>query len=103
MKRNAVYPGTFDPVTHGHLDLIERGRRHFDRLVIAILWNEDKEPVFSLEERIALLKEAVSPWDNVSVDSFDGLLVDYARRTGASVILRGYERCRISSTSSRWP
>jgi pantetheine-phosphate adenylyltransferase len=89
VKRNAVYPGTFDPVTHGHLDLIERGRRHFDQLVIAILYNEDKEPVFSLEERIALLEEAVSPWDNVSVDSFDGLLVDYARRNGASVILRG--------------
>jgi pantetheine-phosphate adenylyltransferase len=76
-------------VTHGHLDLVERGRRHFDPLVIAILYNEDKEPVFSLEERIALLEEAVSPWDNVSVDSFDGLLVDYARRNGASVILRG--------------
>jgi pantetheine-phosphate adenylyltransferase len=89
VKRNAVYPGTFDPVTHGHLDLIERGRRHFDQLVIAILYNEDKEPVFSLEERIALLEEAVSPWDNVSVDTFDGLLVDYAQRVKASVILRG--------------
>ena len=89
MKRIAVYPGTFDPVTHGHLDLIERGRRHFDRLVIAILFNEDKQPVFTVEERIALLEEAVAPWDNVSVDSFNGLLVDYARRTKAAVILRG--------------
>lgn len=89
MKRIAVYPGTFDPVTHGHLDLVERGRRHFDRLVIAILRNEGKEPFFSVPERISLLQEAVSGWDNVQVDSFDGLLVDYVKSLGASVILRG--------------
>ena len=89
MKPTAVYPGTFDPVTNGHLDLVERGRRHFDRLVISILSNEDKEPVFTVEERVALIEEAIEPWDNVSVESFDGLLVDYARRIGASVILRG--------------
>jgi pantetheine-phosphate adenylyltransferase len=89
VKRIAVYPGTFDPVTNGHLDLVERGSRHFDRLVIAILRNEDKEPVFSVRERIALLREAVTRWDNVEVDSFDGLLVEYAQRLGASVILRG--------------
>lgn len=89
MKRIAVYPGTFDPVTHGHLDLVERARRRFDRLVIAVLRNEDKQPVFSLDERIALLREAVSAWDDVEVDTFDGLLVDYARRIGATVIVRG--------------
>ena len=89
MKRTAVYPGTFDPVTHGHLDLAERARRHFDRLIVAVLRNEDKQPMFSVRERIDLLREAVTGWDNVEVDAFDGLLVDYARRVGASVILRG--------------
>jgi pantetheine-phosphate adenylyltransferase len=87
--RIGVYPGTFDPVTYGHLDLVERGRKHVDRLVLAILRNEDKQPMFSVEERIVFLREAVSRWDNVVVDSFDGLLVDYAKRTGASLILRG--------------
>jgi len=87
--RIAVYPGTFDPVTNGHLDLAERGRRHFDRLVLAILRNEGKQPMFSVDERAALLREAVAPWDNVGVDVFDGLLVNYAQRVGAQVILRG--------------
>jgi pantetheine-phosphate adenylyltransferase len=89
VKRIAVYPGTFDPVTNGHLDLVERASRHFDRLVIAILRNEDKAPVFSVEERIALLEDAVRPWPNVGVETFDGLLVAYARQLGASVIVRG--------------
>ncbi len=89
MKRIAVYPGTFDPVTNGHLDLADRGRRHFDRLVIAILRNEGKEPLFSVDQRMRLLREAVADWDNVEVDSFDGLLVDYARKVGATMILRG--------------
>jgi pantetheine-phosphate adenylyltransferase len=89
MKRSAVYPGTFDPVTNGHLDLADRGRRHFDELVIGVLRNEDKAPLFSVEERVALLAEAVRGWDNVRVDSFDGLLVDFARRVGATMILRG--------------
>ncbi len=89
MKRIAVYPGTFDPVTNGHLDLADRGRRHFDRLVIAILGNEEKEPLFTVDQRIQLLREAVADWDNVEVDSFDGLLVDYARKVGATMILRG--------------
>jgi len=89
VKRIAVYPGTFDPVTNGHLDLAERGRRHFDHLFMAVLANEGKEPLFSLEKRMALLRQAVAPWPDVTVDSFDGLLVDYARRVGAGVILRG--------------
>ena len=87
--RIAVYPGTFDPVTYGHLDLVERGRKHVDRLVIAILRNEDKQPMFSVEERMQFLHDAVGGWDNVVVDAFEGLLVDYANRTGATLILRG--------------
>jgi pantetheine-phosphate adenylyltransferase len=89
VKRIAVYPGTFDPVTNGHLDLADRGRKHFDRLIVAILQNEDKRPMFSVRERIELLRDATAGWDNVDVDGFDGLLVDYAQRMNATVILRG--------------
>ena len=89
MKRIAVYPGTFDPVTNGHLDLIDRGCRHFDRLIVAILRSELKQPLFALDERIDLLHQAAGAWDNVEVDSFDGLLVDYAKRVESSFILRG--------------
>ena len=87
--RVGVYPGTFDPVTYGHLDLVERSRKHVDRLILAILRNEDKQPMFTIEERMAFLREAVGGWDNVEIDSFDGLLVDYAKRMGATLILRG--------------
>jgi len=87
--RVAVYPGTFDPVTFGHLDLVERGRKHVDKLILAILRNEDKQTLFTVDERAVFLRDAVAPWDNVVVDAFDGLLVDYAKRTGASLILRG--------------
>lgn len=89
MKTIAVYPGTFDPITQGHLDLADRGRRHFDRLIVAVLRNEDKQTLFSLAERRRFIEDAVGSWDNVDVDSFDGLLVDYARHVGAGVILRG--------------
>ncbi len=87
--RIAVYPGTFDPVTFGHLDLVERGRKHVDKLIIAILRNEDKQTLFTVEERTQFLRDAVAPWSNVVVDDFDGLLVAYAKRTGATLILRG--------------
>ena len=89
MKRTAVYPGTFDPVTNGHLDLVERASRQFDRLIIAILRHDEKSPVFSLEERMDLLREAAAPFPNVEVDAFHGLLVDYAQKVGAGTIVRG--------------
>ena len=89
MKRTAVYPGTFDPVTHGHLDLADRGRRHYDRLILAVLRNDAKKPLFDVEERIELLQEAIGRRDNVEIASFDGLLVDYARSVDAVAILRG--------------
>ena len=89
MKVLAVYPGSFDPVTNGHLDIIRRGSRLFDRIVVAILSNPEKEPLFGLQERRRILQRATAGIPNVSVDSFDGLLVDYARRQGAQVIVRG--------------
>jgi pantetheine-phosphate adenylyltransferase len=89
MKRVAVYPGTFDPVTNGHLDLVERASRQFDRLIMAILRHDEKQPVFSLEERMGLLRDAVGRYPNVEVDAFHGLLVDYAGRVGAQTIVRG--------------
>ncbi len=86
----ASYPGTFDPPTNGHLDLIQRGSHIFDELVVALLKNPDKEgPLFSLSERRAMLEELTRPYDNVRVDTFDGLLVDYAMRMGARAVLRG--------------
>jgi pantetheine-phosphate adenylyltransferase len=85
----AIYPGSFDPVTNGHLDLIARGEKMFDRLIVAVLKNADKAPLFSLSERVEMLREVTRQWDSVEVDVFDGLLVDYARKRGAAVILRG--------------
>ena len=85
----AIYPGSFDPTTNGHLDLIERGSRLFDHRVVAVLTNLDKEPLFTLEERVAMLREATVGMPNVSVDTFGGLLVDYALRKKARAILRG--------------
>jgi pantetheine-phosphate adenylyltransferase len=85
----AVYPGSFDPVTNGHLDLIERGSKIFSRLFVAVLRNQDKDPMFEIEERLEMLRQTTSAWTNVEVDSFHGLLADYARRKEARVILRG--------------
>jgi len=85
----AIYPGSFDPITNGHLDLIERGCRLFDKLIVSILRNETKQPLFSVEERIEMLREVVGGYPNVEVDSFDGLLVDYAAQNAATVLLRG--------------
>jgi pantetheine-phosphate adenylyltransferase len=85
----AIYPGSFDPITNGHLDLIERGSALFDKLIVAILRNEEKQPLFTVEERTEMLNEVIRCFPNVEVASFDGLLVDYAAECGASVILRG--------------
>jgi pantetheine-phosphate adenylyltransferase len=89
MGVTALCPGTFDPVTGGHLDVIERASRHFDGLIAAVLQNPAKDPLFSLEERMAMLKEAVASFENVEVESFSGLLVDYARERGASAVVKG--------------
>ncbi|MBV8073770.1 MAG: pantetheine-phosphate adenylyltransferase [Acidobacteriaceae bacterium] len=84
-----IYPGSFDPLTNGHLDLIDRGSRLVDDLIVAILRNTQKEPLFSVEERTAMIRESTRQWGNVEVDSFDGLLIDYAARRNANTILRG--------------
>ena len=84
-----IYPGSFDPLTNGHLDLIARGSRLVDRLIVAILNNTQKQPLFSVQERSEMIREATRKWENVEVDFFDGLLVDYAGRRGAHAILRG--------------
>ena len=87
--RIAIYPGTFDPITLGHLDLICRCTKLVDKVVVAILRNEDKKPLFTLDERIEMLEDAVREIPHVEVDAFDGLLVDYAAAKRATVILRG--------------
>ena len=87
--RVAVYPGTFDPLTNGHVDIITRGAKLFDRIVVAILVNAGKEPLFPLNERIDIIHEAFRGQGNVEVESFDGLLVEYVRRKRAHVIVRG--------------
>jgi pantetheine-phosphate adenylyltransferase len=85
----AIYPGSFDPVTNGHLDLIERGEKMFDLVIVAVLSNVEKSPLFSVPERVEMLREVTKKWPGVEVDVFHGLLVDYARKRGAGVILRG--------------
>jgi pantetheine-phosphate adenylyltransferase len=89
MKRIAVYPGTFDPVTNGHIDLVERSLRIFDKVIVALAENPKKAPLFSLEERIALFKKAIGKRKNVVIEGFDGLLVDYVKKKGAVGIIRG--------------
>lgn len=85
----AVYPGSFDPVTNGHLDIIERACTIFDRVIVAVTRNIEKEPLFSLQERLEMLQSVTRSWKNIEVDSFEGLLVQYARNKGASAVIRG--------------
>lgn len=85
----AIYPGSFDPLTNGHVDIIRRGSRVFDRIVVGILHNLDKSPLFTVAERVDIARDVFAGASNVEVDTFDGLLVEYARRKGASVIVRG--------------
>jgi pantetheine-phosphate adenylyltransferase len=85
----AIYPGSFDPLTNGHVDIIQRGSRLFDRIVVGVLMNLEKSPLFTVPERVDIARAVFRGWTNVEVDTFDGLLVDYARSKRASVIVRG--------------
>jgi pantetheine-phosphate adenylyltransferase len=85
----AIYPGSFDPITNGHLDLIQRGSRMFDRLIVSILRNDAKQPLFTVEERMEMLRDVVKVYPNVAVDTFEGLLVEHAAARSATVLLRG--------------
>jgi pantetheine-phosphate adenylyltransferase len=89
MKKMAVYPGSFDPITNGHVDLIKRGTRMFDELIVLIAYNPDKKSLFSVAERLEMIREVIRDCRNVRADSYDGLLVEYVKREGANVILRG--------------
>ncbi len=89
MKRIAIYPGSFDPVTHGHLDILERGLKLFDKIIVAILINPGKKALFTVQERIEMLEACLEPFPNVEIDTFDGLLVDYAGQKKAHAVLRG--------------
>jgi pantetheine-phosphate adenylyltransferase len=89
MGKVAIYPGSFDPITYGHIDIIERGLEIFDKVIVAIAENEEKRPLFSVEERLRMVKSCFKDTPNVIVDSFKGLLVDYVGKTNAKVILRG--------------
>jgi len=85
----AIYPGTFDPITNGHLDLIERGLRIFDEIIVAVAPNPKKQPLFTLEERLNLIKNSIKGCKNIRVEAFNGLLVDYVKDKGGVVIIRG--------------
>src|SRR6478736_2219270 len=89
MSTLAVYPGSFDPLTNGHVDIIERGARLFDRIIVSILVNAEKAPLFSMAERVEIARSVFADQGNVEVDTFNGLLVDYVARRGAQVIVRG--------------
>jgi pantetheine-phosphate adenylyltransferase len=87
--KTAVYPGSFDPVTLGHIDVVERASRIFDRVIVTVMYNSVKQPMFSQNERVELLKQSVSHLANVEVDSYDGLLTDYMRDRGLSILVKG--------------
>lgn len=89
METIAVCSGSFDPVTLGHLDIIKRGAAVFDKVIVGVLNNINKQPLFTVEERVEMLKESTKDMNNVSIDSFDGLLIDYMKKVNANVILRG--------------
>ena len=89
MGKVAIYPGSFDPVTNGHMDIVERGLKIFDKIIVAILLNPSKESFFTVEERMEMLQKSMTDFEHVEFDTFDGLLVDYAARRKAHAILRG--------------
>ena len=87
--RTVIYPGSFDPLTNGHLDIVQRAAKLFDTVIVAVAINEDKKPMFTLSERVALVQESVRNFPNVKVDSFTGLLVDYVEKCGGQAVIRG--------------
>lgn len=87
--KKAIYPGSFDPVTYGHLDIIQRAAKIFDELTVSVLDNKAKHPLFSTDERVRMLKEVTKDLNNVRIASYDGLLIDYAKKSGANVVIRG--------------
>ncbi len=87
--RRAIYPGSFDPVTNGHLDVVERARKLFDEVIVAVADNDEKQALFSLDQRLSLLRETIGKIDNVRVAQFEGLLVDFARAEKAHAVIRG--------------
>ncbi len=89
MEKIAIYPGSFDPVTNGHIDIIKRGCRLFDKVIVAVLMNSQKNHLFSMEERLYMLKKSLRDMPNIELDSFGGLLVDYAEKKNANAVLRG--------------
>lgn len=89
MRKIAIYPGTFDPITNGHVDLVERGLRIFDEIIIAIATAQKKQPLFTIRERLNLIKSAVKGYKNVRVESFDGLLVEYVKSRNGIAVIRG--------------
>jgi len=94
----AVYPGTFDPITNGHMDIIKRASALFDKLIVGVYENPDKQPLFSLEQRVELVEKAITDLPNISVKSFHGLIVDFIHQTGGKVMIRGL---RVSSDFER--
>ena len=97
----ALYPGTFDPVTYGHLDVLTRASRLFDRVIVAVAsGNSAKSTMFTPEERVSMVEENLKEFTNVSVELFDGLLVEHARRTGAKVLVRGLRVCLLYTSPS---
>ncbi len=101
-ERVGVYPGTFDPITLGHLDIIRRGAHLVDRLVIGVTTNPSKEPMFTVAERMEMVRREVADLSGVTVVEFDSLLMDFAEREGASLILRGLGPSPTSNMSIRW-
>lgn len=87
--RIGIYPGSFDPITYGHIDIIERATNLADKIIVAVLNNDDKKSLFSVEDRMDMIRDSVKQFDNVEVESFDGLLVDYAKQKNAKMIIRG--------------
>ncbi len=89
MEKVAIYPGSFDPITNGHIDMVERGLRLFDKIIVCIMCNPGKETLFTIKERLEMIRESLKKFPNIEIDSFDGLLVDYGAKRNANTILRG--------------